>query len=179
MGKISFVKLADKFILPLVFLIAARYLGIFIVGLWLPISFNLGGVSDLLSLPFLSFAGPAGRFLANSFSWTLVAVLLSFYFGFVLYRSVHLHEDFLHPKQAWRIHNKKLEFLTINPRESLHQTAVWLAISLAVVILASSDLLSKNLSPMVFSSLASISTLLVVVSVLILMGKGLEGRKVK
>jgi hypothetical protein len=179
MGKISFVKLADKFVLPLVLLIAARYLGVFIVGLWLPISFSMGAVSDIFSLPFLNFAGPTGLFLANSFSWALIAVLLGLYFGFVLYRSIHLHEDFLHPKQAWHIHNKKLESLTINSRESLHQIVVWLVISFAAVFLALGDLLSKNLSPLVFSGLASVATLLVMVSVLILMGKDLEGRKVK
>ncbi|MCH7542004.1 hypothetical protein IH981_04500 [Patescibacteria group bacterium] len=160
----SYLKLIDSIILPVTFVVAFRYLGVFLASFFFQIQFSLSKVGDFSTLPFIQFSDSSSRFLGNSISWILVALVLAFYFGFVVFRSFHLHEDHLHPKHAQEIYSKNLEFLIINARDSLHQTMAWSILAAFSIMFATKDLFTGGLQPLFFGILFSVSLLLIVAS---------------
>jgi len=166
------IKLIDELILPVVVLVAARYLGVFVAQLGFSVNFSLGTVTDSFTLPFIHFAGPMGQFIANSLSWTFVTIVMAAYFGLVLFRSLHFHKDYLHPKHAKYVHNKRLEFLLIGKEDSFYQTLVWFGLSLAFIFLATLDLNSVRVSTAVYGLLVGVGLVLVITSLFNLLTRG-------
>src|SRR3989344_2794074 len=129
-GRPSLLKLVDELILPTIIIIATRYFGIFVAGLTFQISFGFSLRSDLLSAPFIDFGAEADLLTANLVSWALVSVVLVVIFGFVLFRNLHFHKDWIHPKETTYLHNKNLEFMIIPAEEAFHQGFSWCLLSL-------------------------------------------------
>ena len=174
------LKLLDELALPAIFLVSARYLGVFSSQLVFSTSFSIGKETDFWSLPFIHFAGPNGQFTANSLSWTFVAVVVIFYFGLVIFRVLHFHEDHIHPKQSWSIHNKKVNFMIIGQRDVFYQMLAWMILLLFAILLISIDLFSGRLSTAVWGLFFGGSSVLLLTSVFNLRSKEmLENRKVK
>lgn len=161
----KFTNFLDELVLPLVFLVAARYLGLFFSQYWFSINFKFGEQTDIASLPFIHFAGPAGMFTANSYSWFAIGIVVSLYFGLVVFRSVCFHQDHLHPKNAWHLHNKNLKFLLINQKDALYQMAVWAVLSTSLVFFATIDVSSGVLDPFVYGILFGVTSVTVLTAV--------------
>ena len=158
---ISLAKFLDEFVLPFVLLVWARYLGLFITSFILPIQFSFSLKFDLVSLPFVRFGGPEDLILANSVSWLFTGGVLAAVFGFTAFRAHHLHEDRLHPKEAFYLHNKKMEHLIISGYEALHQAISWAATAVTAFFISFSDFLFGHLSTFSFGVILSVCMVLV------------------
>ena len=163
MTNFSFLKLLDEAILPFIILAGTRFLGVFLIALIFPVEFSFGGTSELVSLPLIKFGGSEDLYFANSFSWGLVGLILAGAFGYFLFRVLTFHGDFLHPKEATRIHRQNLEFLIIDSHEAFHQGIAWVLAALVAITLAAIDFLSGVLAATAFGLVFGIGTLLVLV----------------
>jgi len=178
MNKVTYF--LDELILPIVILVSTRYFGVFISQYWYSITFSFNEGTDIISLPYIHFAGPAGRFTANSASWLIVGIVISLYFGLTIFRSLHFHKDYFHPKHAWYVHGKNLEFLLIDKKDVLYQSAVWITLSLLFVFLATIDVFSGTLDIFVYGLLFGIVTVAILTSLFYNMSQGaLKSRKVE
>src|SRR4030066_696148 len=88
-GSYCHLKFLDALVLPLVIVLAVRYLGFFVATYLRPIQFDFASSSDLASAPFLDFDCPGYLVFANSISWLFVAATLAILFGFILFRNFH------------------------------------------------------------------------------------------
>lgn len=160
--KLSALKLFDELILPFVLLAATRYFSIFIVHWLFSVQLSVGSKFDLLSLPLVSFKDPRDLPSVNSFSWLVTFVALAFFFGFILFRNLHFHENWIEPKVAARLHKKNLEFLITEAREALHQGASWSVITLISIIFVSTEFLNREVSTAIFGLAYAIGALLII-----------------
>ena len=165
-GRSSLVKTLDEFILPFVLLVAARYLGFFIAIFIAPIQFEFSLKSDLMSAPFVHFIKIDDLFLANSVSWLFTAAILGIVFGFVAFRSLHLNEDWLHPKETAAFHKKNMSHLLVSGEEATHQVIAWSLATLLALNFSVVDLWLGNLSTLMFGIVVSVSALLTVLYIL-------------
>ena len=176
--KLSLLKSLDKIILPLVLLIGARYLGVFLYALINPFQFSFSRNFDLLSLPFVK-GGQEGLLGANSFSWIFTAAVLALAFGFIAFRNLYLHEDLLHPKQATHLHRSKMDHLIVNYQDAFHQGISWWVVALISLSLALADYLSGTASTVAFGVIISVSASLLALLLLgISKGYKLDSKKV-
>jgi hypothetical protein len=165
-GKASLLKTIDKFILPFVLFVAARYFGVFVSTFISPIQFEFGLKSDLISIPFVRFIELHDLFVANSVSWLFTASVLGFVFSFIAFRSLHLNDSWLHPKEAARFHRAKMGHLIISGEDALHQVISWSVVTLLALNLAIADFWLGSLSTIVFGMIVSVSSLLTVLYIL-------------
>ncbi len=171
------MKLADKAILPIVVLLSARYLGLFLYGFFPSSAFTF--TQGNLVLPFIKLPSEA-TLSANTFSWLVVAIVVAFYFGFLAFRNLHLNHDTVHPKQSSFLHNKNLEFLLVEAEEAVHQNTALLLLSAANIFFIARDFFGGSLSPLVFGLLlAEISILVVFFSQYLLLSQSLERQQVE
>ena len=179
MREISLAKLVDEIIFPFVLLVAARYFGVFVSTFILPIQFTFDLKLDFAPLPFLSFTSLNDLETANSVSWVFTGAVLAVIFGFVAFRTLHLHEDHLHPKEAARLHQKKIAPLIINSREAFHQALSWSAVAAISLASSTADFILGNVSTICFGVVAAISaTILLLFAVTIGGDLSLERKKV-
>lgn len=158
------LKFLDELVLPVLVLISARYISIFITSSWLSAQYVFNWDStDYLSLPFISFPDSMEGLLLNSLSWLFVVFVISVYLGLILFRAFYFHEALLHPTQAQRIHRKNLQFLVIDSREANYHLFVWLALILLISGLIAGDFLQGRVSSVAFGYL---STNLIVFTIL-------------
>jgi len=179
MNKLSILKLLDKIVLPLVILIAARYIGLFLFGFIPSNTFNFSFSKQWNTIPFLKLPNEASL-SANSFSWAFVALVVALYFGFLAFRNLHLNQEFIHPKQARFFHNKNIEFLIVEAREALHQNIALVLLSAANLVFISRDFFRGTLSPLIFGLLlAEISILILFFSQYFVLSKQLERNQIE
>jgi hypothetical protein len=177
--KFSLLKSLDEVILPFVLLFWARYLGIFLAGLTNPIEFLIRFKIDYLSLPFIQFPQTSDYIIANSISWVLTSGVLAITFGFIAFRNLHLHEDWLHPKEARSLHSKKIEHFLTNAYEALHQNISWLVATLVAFSLAVADFWFGLLSSLAFGIIIAVTASLIILFALSLeQDSKLESKKV-
>ena len=157
MRKVSLLKSLDEVILPLVLLLGARYFGVFIYALITPFQFTFSSNFDLASLPFIKCTGENALRAANSFSWGLTAGVLALVFGFIAFRNLYLHEDWLHPKQATHLHKNRMDHLIINSREAFHQGLSWGLVVLISMLFSLADFVTGFLSSLAFGTIVSVS----------------------
>jgi hypothetical protein len=150
--KTAYLKFLDELVLPFVILGAARYLGFFAATYLRPIQFSFGSTSDLVSAPFLHFNCSSDRMFANSISWFFVAAAWALFFGFVLFRNLHFHQDWVHPRAVSHLHNKNLEFLIIERSEAFYQSVSWFFLTGIFLILAAAEFLAGNIAVLVFGT---------------------------
>jgi len=156
------LKFLDELILPFVILSAARYLGVFATTYLREVQFSFGSQSDLVSLPFVHFSYFCDRLLANSISWVFVALVLAVFFGFILFRNLHFHADWVHPRVATHLHNKNLEFLIIESKEAFYQAVTWSCLTLALLALATAEFLAGSLALLSFGFVYAIGGSLII-----------------
>ncbi|MEX0622109.1 MAG: hypothetical protein WD187_03960 [Candidatus Woykebacteria bacterium] len=176
-GRSSIAKTLDQLILPVVIFVGARYLGIFLPVLFSQVEFQFSLDFNLISVPFIEFVNFNNLLFLNSFSWLLTAAVFGVVFSFIAFRSLHLNEDWLHPKEASRLHKRKLDHFTISPEEAYPQVLAWSLVTLVALNLSIVDFLSGAISTVVFGVGVAINALLVALFVLSL-GRGLEREKV-
>ena len=180
MKKLSLLKSVDELILPAVLLISARYLGLFLYALITPFQFTFSSNFDLASLPFIKYTGESTLRAANSFSWGLTAGVLALVFGFIAFRNLYLHEDWLHPKQATHLHKNKMDHLIVGSREAFHQGISWGLVVAISMLLSLADFITGFLSSLAFGTIVSVNAS---VLALLLLGisrdSKLESKKVK
>lgn len=177
--KISLIKIIDELVLPFFILLAARYLGIFIASFLLPVGFTVSFKASLISAPFIQFASETHLLLANSIAWIFTGIVLAVVFGYVAHRILHFHEDWLHPKQAATLHDRKLDHLIINSHEALHQGVAWAVAAGAVLIATTREFIAGDLSTIAFGVIISIAaTLLILFVFAVLEDHKLDGKKV-
>ena len=180
MKKVSLLKSIDEVILPLVLLLGSRYFGVFLYALITPFQFTFSSTFDLASLPFIRCGGSSNLIAANSFSWGLTAAVLGLTFGFIAFRNLYLHEDWLHPKQATHLHKNRMDHLIVGSKEAFHQGISWGLVVAIAMLLSFADLVTGFLSTLVFGTIVSVSAS---VLALLLLGisrdSKLEGKKVE
>ena len=176
-GRSSIVKTLDKLILPVVIFIGTRYVGIFLPVLFSRVEFQFAFDFNLISIPFIEFVNFNNLLFLNSLSWLLTAAVFGIVFSFIAFRSLHLNEDWLHPKEATKLHKRKLDHFLITAEEASHQVLAWSLVTLVALNLSIVDFLSGAISTVVFGVIVSISALLVALFVLSL-SRGLEREKV-
>ncbi|OGY24505.1 MAG: hypothetical protein A2172_02730 [Candidatus Woykebacteria bacterium RBG_13_40_15] len=161
MKKLSLIKTIDELALPVILIVAARYLGIFISAFLTPVKYSFSTNYDLLSAPFVKFVENTDLFAANSFSWLITSLLVAFISGFVAFRNLYLHEDWLHPKQARHIYKQRLDHFIINANEAFHQGISWFIIAVLILALSIAEFISGALSTLAFGFTISVSTVLI------------------
>lgn len=155
------LKFLDELVLPLVIVLAARYLGFFIATYLRPVQFSFGSRSDLISAPFLSFNYQADLLFSNSISWIFIATTLAVLFGFILFRNFYFHGDWIHPRDSARLHGRNMEFLITERKEAFYQAVSWLVLTIFLGILVFIEVLNSQLNAVAFGAIWSISTCLV------------------
>jgi len=160
------LKFLDELILPFVILVAARYLGVFFATYLRAVQFSFGSQSDLVSVPFLHFSCLADRVFANLVSWFFVAVALAAFFGFILFRNLHFHQDWVHPRVAAHLHNQNLEFLIVQRKEAFYQALTWFCLTLVLLILAITEFLAGDLAVLVFGFVYGTGVSLIIIFLL-------------
>ena len=180
MKKVALLKSIDEVILPLVLLLGSRYFGVFLYALIAPFQFTVSSNFDLASLPFIKCGGSSNLIAANSFSWGLTAAVLGLTFGFIAFRNLYLHEDWLHPKQATYLHRNKMNHFIVNSREAFHQGISWGVVVLISMLLSVADFVTGVMSALAFGTITATNASLLA---LLLLGISrdfkLEGKKVK
>jgi len=147
-------KLIDKMILPLVLLIAARYLGIFLASYLITIKFSFSSDFNFWSLPFIRFESKQSLITsANSVSWLVVYLALIVIFGFVLLRNLYFHEHLIHPKFSAKLHIKRLEFLIVDYKEAFYQATAWFILNTII----SSIVIAEFLSGLIINSVFTVA----------------------
>lgn len=158
----ALVKTIDKFILPFILIVASRYIGIFISVFITSLNFELSLQTDLLSAPLIRFSNQSDLVTANSISWVFTALILGIVFSFLVFRSLHLNEDWLHPKEAAFFHKKNMRHFLVSGEQTYHQIVAWSLVTLIVLNLSIMDFWLGDLSTLAFGFMISISSLLTV-----------------
>ena len=158
----ALVKTIDKFILPFILIVASRYIGIFISVFITSLNFELSLQTDLLSAPLIRFSNQSDLVTANSISWVFTALILGIVFSFLAFRSLHLNEDWLHPKETAFFHKKNLSHFLVSGEQTYHQIVAWSLVTLLVLNLSIMDFWLGDLSTLAFGFIISISSLLTV-----------------
>ena len=158
----ALLKTIDKFILPFILIVATRYIGIFISVFITSLNFELSLQTDLLSAPLIRFSNQSDLITANSISWVFTALILGVVFSFIAFRSLHLNEDWLHPKETALFHRKNMSHFLVSGEQTYRQIIAWSLVTLLVLNLSIMDFWLGNLSTLAFGIIISISSLLTV-----------------
>src|SRR3989344_7209575 len=122
----SLVKLIDEAILPAVFLILAKGIGIFATVVFLNLQFTLEYRSILGLLPSWRFATLQDYITAENYSNLAMFAAVTAGAIVVILKGHFLHENHIHPKLHARLIALNLERLVQSSYHLYHQAAIWL-----------------------------------------------------
>src|SRR3972149_6485348 len=122
----SLVKLIDEAIVPAVFLILAKGIGLFATVVFLDLQFTLEYRSIFGILPSFRFATLQGYITAENYSNLAMFAAVAAGTIIVILKAHFLHESHIHPKLHARLISLNMERLVQSSYHLYHQAAIWL-----------------------------------------------------
>ena len=122
----SLIKLIDEAIVPAVFLILAKGVGLFLAVFFLKLPFDLEFRSIFGLLPSFRFATLQGYITAENYSNLAMFVAVSAGAIIVILKAHFLHESHISPRLHARLISLNLERLAQSSYHLYHQATIWL-----------------------------------------------------
>lgn len=134
MPKVSFIKLADEAILPVVLIFGAKIAGLLLSNILLSLNWSLSFHEFSLLAPFITYQNPKDLLVANNFATLFTFFILACGFGWVVLRALNFHLSHARPGLVQRLFFKGKDKLLVTTFEIYHQAAIWLALSSFLLI---------------------------------------------
>lgn len=122
----NITKLIDEAIIPAMFLILAKMLGLFAVTYFLNLPFEIKAGSFLTVLPSINYSSPADYTRAENYSNLVMFAIAALGTALVLIRAHFFHTTHIHPRLHARLVALNLESLVSSTYHLYHQAAIWI-----------------------------------------------------
>lgn len=138
----STIKLIDEAIIPALFLIIGKMVGLLVVSSIFKFSFALEGPKIFYILPSVHFKNLTDYILAENYSNLAMLTAAATGTVFILIKAHFLHETHIHPKIQAKLIRANLGGLITSSYNLYHQAAIWLLyLWLTVAFLINSSIL--------------------------------------
>ena len=135
MPTVSALKLIDRALLPIVVLVAAKLLGIFLACLIFGIGFEYRLSATVNNFLFLQFSSREDLSVVINFSDIITVLACGLGFSWVLFQANHLNIDKTHPTKISKLYHKGRDFWLTKTGQVDHALSVWLGLSWLVLFL--------------------------------------------
>ena len=132
MPKITALGFIDSALLPIVFVVSAKFAVVFLLTIFFGLSWSFTNNSPN-HLLFFSFPKFSDVVFASTISDIVVVGVCCVGLGWNVFQGSHFRKDKIHPNEEAYLHQTSKELLIVSREKSFRQTSVWLVISWIVL----------------------------------------------